>query len=57
MEYTKLMEKYEEMKASENGTNEEDDTKEKGWKNKIEEILSLMKEIAVKEIAGPSTKR
>ena len=39
MEYAKLKE-YEEIKASENGTNEGDEMKDKGWKNKIEEILS-----------------
>ena len=45
MEDAKLMKEYEEMKASENGFNEEDETKDKGWKNKIEEIPSLMKEM------------
>ena len=44
VEYTKLMKKYEEMTASENGTNEEEEeeeAKDQGLKNKVEEILSL----------------
>ena len=38
------MKEDEEMKASQKGTNEEDEAKDKGWENKIEELLSLMKE-------------
>ena len=36
------------MKASENGTNEEEEAKDQGLKNKVEEILSLTKEMACK---------
>ena len=44
MEYSKLIKEFEEMKTSVSGVNEEDEAKEKGWMNKIEEILSLMKQ-------------
>ena len=46
MEYTKLMKEFEEMKASGNGKNEEYEAKEKGWKKTMEEIFSLVKEMA-----------
>ena len=46
MEFAKLMKEYEEMRTSENDTNEDEVVKDQGLKNKIAEILSLMKEMA-----------
>ena len=44
MECAKVMKEHEEIKGSANDTNEEDGAKDQEWKNKIEEIFSLMKE-------------
>ena len=46
MEFAKLMKEYEEMRTSENDTNEDEVVKDQGLKNKIAEILSLMKDTA-----------
>ena len=53
MEFAKFMQQYEEVNAEENETNDEDDAKDKEWKNKIEETLSLMKKLQ----GGPLNRR
>ena len=45
MEYAKLLKEFEVMKGSENDTNEEGEGRGHEWRNKMEEIPSLMKEM------------
>ena len=45
IECTMLMKEFEDMKAAGNGKNEEFEAKGKEWKQTIEEIFSLMKEL------------
>ena len=52
IEYTKLMKKYEDMKAAGNEKNEEFGAKEKGWKKTIEDVFSF-----VKVVRGASANR
>ena len=45
IEYTKLMKEVEDWKAAGNEKNEEFEANEKGWKETLEEIFSLVKEL------------